>query len=74
MRASRERLRGPHAGGGGARAPMAPRRKGLTIQVTDVERAEWERAAKETEKGLSDWVRDTCNEAAAQRSRGKSKP
>ena len=53
---------------------MAPRRKGLTIQVTDVERAEWERAAKETEKGLSDWVRDTCNEAAAQRSRGKSKP
>ena len=62
-------------GGKGRRPKRGAPAKGLTIRVTDGERAEWERAAEDNEKGLSDWVRDTCNrEAAAPRPRSKIKP
>lgn len=61
-------------GGGTGRRPRggAPS-KSLTIRVTDEERATWERAATEHERGLSDWIRDTCNAAAAGEPRPRSK-
>jgi len=67
---------------GGGRGP-APRAmsgtasKSLTIRVTDAERSAWENAAREQDRRLSDWIRDTCNAAAPpsdMRPRSKSKP
>jgi hypothetical protein len=38
------------------------------------ERGAWQRAADERERRLGEWIRDTCNDAAAQRPHGKGKP
>ena len=51
-------------------APSKP----LTIRITDQERGTWQRAADERERRLGEWIRDTCNDAAAQRPHGKGKP
>jgi hypothetical protein len=59
---------------GGPRGP-APRSssgtasKTLGLRVTDEERASWEAAAGQLK--LSDWIRDTCNAAAAAKNRSK---
>src|SRR5262245_43432944 len=53
-------------GGTGRRPTRGEPSKPLTIRVTNKERGAWERAAKERERGLSDWIRDTCNTAAAE--------
>jgi hypothetical protein len=61
-------------GGGTGRLPARgePSRP-LTLRVTDQERGAWERAAKERDRGMSDWIRDTCNAAAADDARPRSK-
>jgi hypothetical protein len=71
---SRARGSGWPGGGTGRRPRSGEPSKSLTIRVTDTERDAWQRAADERDRGLSDWIRDTCNEAAAQRPHGKSKP
>ena len=61
-------------GGGAGRLPSRGEpSEPLTIRVTARERAAWKRAAKDRDRGLSDWVRDTCNTAAAEESRPRTK-
>jgi hypothetical protein len=62
-------------GGTGRRPSRGEASKPLTIRVTDQERRAWERAAKEREQGLSDWIRNSCNATASEdvRPRAKSK-
>jgi len=60
-------------GGTGRRPARGELSKPLTIRVTDRERGAWERAAKERDRGLSDWIRDTCNAAAGDDARPRSK-
>jgi hypothetical protein len=45
----------------------------LTIRVTDTERGAWQRSADKQQRGLSDWVRDTCNGAATDDAKPRSK-
>jgi hypothetical protein len=63
-------------GGAGRRPSRGEASKPLTIRVTTQERGAWERAAKERDRALSDWIRDTCNAAAIDdtRPRAKGKP
>ena len=64
------------------RAPSGKSSKTLGVRVTEDERRYWQRAAKVRDQGLSDWVRDSCNEAADRtlgeigdaRTRSKPKP
>jgi hypothetical protein len=53
-----------------------PSKTPLTIRVTAQERGAWEQAAKERDRRLSDWIRDTCNAAATNdtKPRAKGKP
>lgn len=47
--------------------------KPLTVRITDTERGAWQRAADKRKQALGEWIRDTCNTAAADDARPPGK-